>query len=877
MDKKIKKYHINKVKKEIIKSLTNTNTNHITNSQNIDSVDSLDRSITIDLNEIYSNYNPSEKTNNTVRLQKSNNIYDLFSRNQYKTLLNLVREKSDLLDLEINDGKTLIHYATITNNKKLINKLIEINPKQLLYSTRENIYLPHIALKIGHFNLFFYLIDKFVESSNHNLLFNSETTVRDFNIMTLTHSVIFKKDNDLLNRYLESYLEYIDWSKMYNGYTYLSLMIINNINNLSKIIDYIGKVLNFEKKIDPKILFFSPNGFHPLYDLLVNYYNQKKIINKIQTNSEIINKVQTSSKIINKIQTSIELIKKFINLYPEQINYSNFQNKTPIYYVGEENDIDMMKFLVNNKANLNHLSPLGYNNFCHNIMKKSDYKMVEYILDLDMNFNHIDSNNETPIFNLLRNNIFVSNDKLPNDVKKIQVQLISKLLEKTENWNLQNIYGQTIIHLLTNRSDIKSFYDILSTKFFDPNLKNKVGTSAINILSQTLIGKKKSEIEVKQEIEDFKELLVDNYIKTLSETDSIDIPKEIKTDCEHYNSNDPKKKKTACWLTTMNSLSKPAFTDIDKLSKNYRDIIYEDHQFAHYNLYNARDYDIYYYYILLIQKHESLGVPLNNNFDEKKSSDLSFINPKNISNIENLNYFQILVSNTVKHSSLYPLNIYWLNETNYMLPYNMVSSVKNGIDIGKKYIIIRINIIGQILHANILLIDTENNRIIRFEPQGGINKDNMNILDDKIFEEFKKDDKFKSYKYFKPMDYEPINGLQSLSQETESMNIRKGDINGFCVAWCIWFVEFYIQNSNNKLLSDSNFKILIPKLIKKLINSGYLISEYIRNYANYIHHKLVTYLINKKFPYSNIYYDKFTNQELDELYSHASKTFNDQI
>jgi histidinol phosphatase-like enzyme len=123
------------------------------------------------------------------------------------------------------------------------------------------------------------------------------------------------------------------------------------------------------------------------------------------------------------------------------------------------------------------------------------------------------------------------------------------------------------------------------------------------------------------------------------------------------------------------------------------------------------------------------------------------------------------------------------------------------------------------------------------------------------------------------MDYEPINGLQSLSQETEIMNVRKGDISVFCVAWCLWFIEFYIQNSNNKLLSDDNFKLLIPKTIKKLINSGYLISEYIRNYANYMHQKLVSYLTINKFPYSNIYYDKFTSKELDNLYSHINQFY----
>ena len=125
----------------------------------------------------------------------------------------------------------------------------------------------------------------------------------------------------------------------------------------------------------------------------------------------------------------------------------------------EFNDIDLLKFSINLGANTNHISPLGYNNFCHYVMKYSNTTIIKYILKLDINFNHLDSNNETPIYNLLRN-------KYSNN----SIELIGKLLKLTNDWTMINIYGQSIIHLLVIRPDIEKFYDILKLKYFDINL-----------------------------------------------------------------------------------------------------------------------------------------------------------------------------------------------------------------------------------------------------------------------------------------------------------------------------------------------------------------------------------------------------------------------
>ena len=460
---------------------------------------------------------------------------------------------------------------------------------------------------------------------------------------------------------------------------------------------------------------------------------------------------------------------------------------------------------------------------------------------------------------------------------------------------------------MANRSDFESFFPVLATKYFDINAKNRVGTSILDIYKANLeklsSSNPKLKLNIDEKIIQFKELVADNYINSLysaestesANTDSVQtnqtqpiqtnqtnptdpaqtlIPLAIKKNCSDYSSSNPNKKKTLCWYSVMDTLSKPSETDLDKLNKDYQNITFGDYQFAHYNLYNARDADIYLYYLILMKKYSTLSVPFNDpSFDKKKISSNSEIkiNSKSHEYMDNFGYFNTLLNNTTKHYMLYPLNIYWMDENNYLIPYNLVDCIKNT-SINKDLFICRINIIGKILHANVLLVDRLNKRIIRFEPQGGINKDNINILDNKIKQTFHSDPDFADYVYFKPSDYLPISGFQSLSQETDTNHTRKGDINGFCVAWCLWWIELYMQNMINSKISNNQFAKMSEKVIKKLINNGYLITEYIRNYANHMHKKLVELLVSKSFSYSNLYYERYTDSELNDLYAYINKS-----
>ena len=68
-------------------------------------------------------------------------------------------------------------------------------------------------------------------------------------------------------------------------------------------------------------------------------------------------------------------------------------------------------------------------------------------------------------------------------------------------------------------------------------------------------------------------------------------------------------------------------------------------------------------------------------------------------------------------------------------------------------------------------------------------------------------------------------------------------------------------------------KLLIQKVIKRIINNGYLLSEYIRNYANYIHQKLIINLSTNTLPLNVLYYEKYTDREIDIIYERINKDY----
>ena len=120
----------------------------------------------------------------------------------------------------------------------------------------------------------------------------------------------------------------------------------------------------------------------------------------------------------------------------------------------------------------------------------------------------------------------------------------------------------------------------------------------------------------------------------------------------------------------------------------------------------------------------------------------------------------------------------------------------------------------------------------RFEPYG-----NTMQLDGGIDEVLEEELTWNTgLKYIKPDDYLPVAGFQTVSDENNLINKKSGDFGGFCLAWCLWYLETKMKNP------DVSSKILVDKVINKISKLDLKFSEYIRNYSNKINSKRIEYL-----------------------------------
>jgi len=518
---------------------------------------------------------------------------------------------------------------------------------------------------------------------------------------------------------------------------------------------------------------------------------------------------------------------------PKIISAINSKQFSPLMAAIGKTNIQLIDWLLESGADPNYstyTSPLILS------LSTNQNEIVKKLVNLTstLDTNTFDSNKWLPA-----HHCFIAKSKIDPKIKL-------KILKSTDNLNSQNVNGNTPIHMMFLNDDWINYKSIFSSKPIDLYIKNKLGDRPIDYFVSIN----------KSQVNELLELISKGVLKRT---------KQLKLQ-DRQMSRLSKGKQTILYKSTLSCLKKSTSKCIDlvknKISRLGVSIIEPSDENINvklimgdkidYSLFVSRDVDSYIYLLYFMEKY-GIGIGSGQDLEIKSS------NPE----IKKIIDFYVSIANS--YPALENISIYWHDEDNNVFPKDIIKTINSS---KQDIVFFYITIINQdIDHANCLIIDKPNKRVIHFEPYGRVNKVALKNLDDKCSQLLKP----LGFKYYSPGDYLSQNSFQMLSNESNPFEVRSGDIGGFCLAWTLWFFELYLRNPKLDLVQ------LVNKSINKIINLKYSIMEYIRFYANKLRKYHIKYLKKIKYPAEKIFNIHTTNEEKDYIYQQINKSVQNKL
>lgn len=712
------------------------------------------------------------------------------------------------------------------------------------------------------------------ENKWDEILINKKTITQSFNFMPIIHhalnarkfSVIHKIISlDPNNIVLLEYSLFINLCKIKDFKTLLQLINVVDNNGKKYIISSskddsillyflydaqisdIKKLFEYESMID--FTFLNGNDY-PLSIFIKRSYNAiftkeiKEILMFLIEKSR--NFITTTCKhrfniVIDSCLHgfNIDILNILHEEFPFVFGDYNYKHVTPLIISIKHKNIELFNYLTqshidNNADFLSSTSAMFY------AITSNNNHFVEKLLEYDLDLDQYDTYRWIPA-----HYIFQKSCSLKLEFKRT-------ILQKTKNINIRNTNGNTPLHIMCLNENYEDYKDILSKKLCDVFIKNKLNFSPMNYLKTNIINKKSNP---------FLEIVAKGFIFNLDSVTikgkkiSLNVKSkklvQIATKCL-------KQENQNCVAEVSAKMLDIEHSSIHEIN-NIKQVPMNNSDKNDFNLFIARDMDYYVYIQYFINKYKitvpHLSTKYNNTFVSNKSSIGDAIK-----------FYADIVD---KYNNLNYKTIYWHDKNNYMIATGLDKAIMNMID-KSKIMFIHVLIIGsEFDHANGLIIDNTTKKIIHFEPYGyrdGKHDDFKSTMT-KFFKKI-----LPKYTYHGPNDYAGIKLFQALSNELEPLNVKHGDIGGFCLAWTLWFLELYIKNNKIK-----NVKKLISGATQNILDSKHSFVSYIRHYANDKRKYHVKYMIKIKYPAEKIFNKHITMGERDFLYSTINTDINEII
>ena len=340
----------------------------------------------------------------------NNKIINLINKNKWNEILKYIKEGKIDKNKEIINGKNIAHISAMNNNINIIDHLLRKDSNVLAKIDREGNSCLHIMASNGYNDM----LKKTLKKKNEwvNLVNNNGESVallcsNDGNLFNWVIKNVKGVDYNLTDKNkMTPFLRMISLSKKKNDIFY------KNIDNILK------EGLSLDIPIaDPPLFYASRKGKSHIVDRLLK---------------------------VDKIN---------IDIY-------NDKYMTPFIISIYTRNYDISKKLVDNGANINYIGGMGeFNTFIQCAMEK-DYKMIDYFLENNFNFNKQNKFLDTSLHQVLL-------------LKDFSLEYLYKIIDRSD-LNIQNIDGATPLHLILEKKDWENFSSILRKKDMDIFKKNNV-------------------------------------------------------------------------------------------------------------------------------------------------------------------------------------------------------------------------------------------------------------------------------------------------------------------------------------------------------------------------------------------------------------------
>jgi len=453
-----------------------------------------------------------------------------------------------------------------------------------------------------------------------------------------------------------------------------------------------------------------------------------------------------------------EVIVKSLLDYGADINVIDYEGYTPMHVCCATDKIQIAKILIN-------------------------YKLTK-TNSIGINVNIANSFNSIPLH-------LVFLKQLPNFL-----EFIDLLIEKS-NLNIQNMNGDSCLHLLCRNALWKRYHSILITKKLNIVTINKKNERPIDYVDDA---------DKKQ----FIDMVIDSYQYILIhsshqwriqwEVDCKNDTKLCRENIEDYVLSLLKKKSIGCEDRTypFKSVAKCINIPIDER--------------VSFNTLTGHSIEYLAGSVLLHQKYSNATIVMPR---------LQWLD--NICNQSN-NLSEI-IKNT--QCSMFPDMILWDDVDKSLSVIEQVDQliIKSISDINIRFIVIPTSIVfgSNIGHANAIIYDKKTNELERFDPAGAIGKNQL--FDNKLSNHFSK--LIKNVKYIRPSDFMKV-GIQNLDITEKYMGDSNiGDPIGFCVAWSFWYADMRMRYPEIK--RDKLVKYVISQINTKDLRYRTVIRNYASN------------------------------------------------